>query len=435
MESQRRHYWRAAMSDQPGFTLIELLVSVGIIIILMAIMFLFINATQQRYRSQEMLAQVSQGTRSAMEVMTQELNQAGYNPPFVPNKTLGGTPPTPDGLVHSVTISGSGLATKGIFYGTRLVIGNNCPGTPPVCKQEEVIVNSDPSYGSTGMTATSFPAILQYAHSANEPIFARTYPYPQGIILDNRTMGNGQAIAVNKIRFFGDILDTGDLYYGEYALQCSGSTVGTWIDACTTGCTTGPFTLTRFMTKLADPSNGYFKIPASKAAAYDGATISPLVDNIQGTCSTPAGGPGSPPTWTQWTVYNAPDETTGGTTPVHARIDYAAVTYVPPVLNVNADGTAGAPAMWFKVNTYGSYDASTPPIPHFSTYVLDVRVMLTVQGRQRDPESGTFRVQRLQAHIVPRNTNNALNIANNGGATYLPDIPYDPNTAHGLPLP
>jgi hypothetical protein len=218
-------------------------------------------------------------------------------------------------------------------------------------------------------------------------------------------------------------------------LQCPGSTAGTWVAACTTGCMTGPFTLTRFLTKLADPSSGFFKVPASKAAAYDGATVSPLVDNIQGTCPTAVGSPGSAPTWTQWTVYNAPDEVAGGTTPVRARIDYTSSTYVVPVLNVNSDGTSGAPAIWVKVTTLGNYDDSTPPIPHFSSYVREVRVMLTVQGRQRDPESGQFRIQRLQANIVPRNINDALGVANNGGAGFLPPIPYDPSTGNGLPLP
>jgi len=418
-------------SGQEGFSMLELLVSVAIITLLMAIVFQFLSINQQRYRSQQLLAEVSQGGRSAFEVMTQELNQAGYNPPFSANKTVGGGSNTNPGapLVSLPISAGSSPATKGVFYGSRLVIGNNCTGSPAVCNQEEVVVNADTSYGTTAMTATAAPMVIANSHAPGEPVFTRNYPYPNGIIYDNRTAGNGLGVADNKLQFFGDIMDSGDLYYGEYRLQCQGSTAGSYVDACTGTCTAGPFILTRFVTKLADATNGFFRIPASKAAALDGATVSPLVSNIQGTCPTlpgttaPAG----------WTVFTAPDETSAtGTTAVNAAVSYGASTaYVQPVLN--ADGT---PAIWFKMNTYGAMDnTTTPPTPFFQSFVLDVRVTLTVQQSQKDPESGTFRNQRLQTHIVPKNINNALRVAQNGGSLYLPPIPLDPSTSNKLPLP
>ncbi len=413
-----------------GFSLLELLVSVAIITLLMAIVFQFLNVNQQRYRSQQLMAEVTQGGRSAFEVMTQELNQAGYNPPFRANKTVGGSSATaPGSPLVSLPISGGSPATKGIFYGTRLVIGNTCTGTPPACTQEEILVNADTSYGTTAMTATTVPVVIVNSHSPGEPIFTRNYPYPNGIIFDSRTAGTGLGAADNKLRFFGDIMDTGDMYYGEYRLQCPGSTVGSYIDACTGTCTQGPFVLTRFLTRLANSSTGAFQIPGSKAAALDGATVSPLVSNIQGTCATlPAT---TPPT--NWPVFVAPDETSPtGSTTVNAAINWGATsTYVEPVLN--PDGT---PAIWFKMNTYGAWDTTTTPAtPYFQTFVLDVRVTLTIRQAQRDPETGTFRVQRLQAHIVPKNINNALAIAQNGGSLYLPTTLLDPTTGNRVPLP
>ena len=413
-----------------GFSLLELLVSVAIITLLMAIVFQFLNVNQQRYRSQQLLAEVSQGGRSAFEVATQELNQAGYNPPFRTNKTVGGSSATiPAAPLASLPVSGGSPATKGIFYGTRLVIGNTCTGAPPACNQEEVVVNADTTYGTTAISATTVPVVIANAHSPDEPIFTRNYPYPNGIIFDHRTAGTGLGVADNKLQFFGDIMDTGDLYYGEYRLQCPGSSVGSYIDACTGTCTQGPFVLTRFVTKLADASTGAFRIPASKAAALDGATVSPLVSNIQGTC------PALPGTTApaDWAVFTAPDETSAtGTTQLNAAINWAATpTYVQPVLN--PDGT---PAIWFKLNTYGAMDNSTtPPTPYFQSFVLDVRITLTVQQSERDPETGTFRIQRLQTHIVPKNINNALAVALNGGSAYLPPIPLDPSTGNRLPLP
>lgn len=413
-----------------GFSLLELLVSVAILTLLMAIVFQFLSSNQKRYRSQQLLAEVSQGGRSAFEVMTQELNQAGYNPPFSTNKTVGGSGATnPGAPLASLPVSGGSPATKGIFYGSRLVIGNTCTGSPATCNQEEVLINADTSYGTTAMTATNVPVVLVNSHSPGEPIFTRNYPYANGIIYDHRTAGTGLGVADNKLRFFGDLLDTGHLYYGEYRLQCEGSTPGTWIDACTSTCTTGPFTLTRFITKLANASSEVFQIPASKSAALDGAPVSPLVSNIEGTCATLPGT--SAPT--DWLVFNAPDETSAtGTTNVQAAITYGTTTdYVQPV--VNADGT---PAIWFKVNTYGAFDnTTTPATAYFQSFVLDVRVILTVRQSQVDPESGTYRTQRMQTHIVPKNINNALAIAQNGGSLFLPPTPLDPTTGNRLPLP
>ncbi len=418
-------------SRQQGFSLLELLVSVSIITVLMAIVFQFLDINQKRYRGQQLMAEVTQGGRGAFEVMTQELNQAGYNPPFRAHKRVGGAsvvnPGT--GLISFPIAASTSPATKNIFYGTRLVIGNNCTGSPSVCNQEEIQVNYDTMYGTTAMTATSIPLVIANPHSPGEPIFTRNFPYPSGILYDNYIGGSGLGIADNKLRFFGDIMDTGDLYYGEYRLQCRGTTAGTYIDACTTGCTEGPFVLTRFVTKLADPSTQVFRIPASKAAALDGATVSPLVDNIQGSCAT---GGGSAPA--DWTVFTAPDETSPtGTTAVNAALSWSAgvASYITPVLN--ADGT---PAIWFKLNTYGAWDNSTsPPTPYFQSFVMDLRLTLTVRQSQRDPETGTFRVQRLQTHIVPKNINNAHSVAQNGGAVYLPRTPVDPSTGNTLPLP
>jgi prepilin-type N-terminal cleavage/methylation domain-containing protein len=418
---------------EAGFSMLELLVSVSVLTILMAMVFQFLAVNQRRYRSMQLLSEVHQGGRSAFEIMTQELNQAGYNPPFRVHRSVGGSGAvTPAAPLVSLPVTGGGTSpsTRGIFYGSVLVVGNACTGAAPeVCNQEEVVVNADGNLSQTAITATSVPVVLAGVHQAGEPIFSRNYPYPNGVLYDNRLPGEGLGVTDNKVRFFGDIMDTGDLYYGEYRLQCPGSVAGTYVDACTTGCTEGPFTLTRFVTRLADPSTGVFRIPTSRVTALDGATVSPLVSNIMGTCATVTGSPGSAPSWNQWTVYNAPDQTAGGTTPVNATIDYSTATYVPPVLNAD-----GVPAIWFKVNTYGNYDTSqTPARPFFQTYVLDVRLTLTVQQAQVDPETGTRRVQRLQTHIVPRNVNDALTIARSGGSMFLPAVPTDPTQCTGSP--
>lgn len=421
-----------------GFSLIEMLVSVSIIIILMAMLFQFMGSTQKQYTIQQLQAEVSQGGRSAFEIMGQELNQAGYNPPFKRHRVLSADASPAGSSVVSLSLQYADGSTSGvtnrIYYGTRLIVGDACTGAPVICSQEEVLVNFDTSYSPiTGITTTTVPAVLTNKHVEGEPVYTRNYPFPQGIIYDDRTDPTASpptsppaAVAVNKIRFFGDIMDTGELYYGEYRLQCPGAAPGTYIDACTTGCTTGPFTLTRIMTRLVN--GNVFSVPTGIATVYDGAVVSPLMDNIQGTCSTAAAGKTAPNDWLVATVKD--ENSTSGTTNVYAAVDYnpiftggsATATYVLPVLS--PDGT---PAMWFKTVTYGGYDTTLiPPKPYFQTMVLDVYITLTVQQSASTATGGQVRTQRLQTHIVPRNITDALSVASNGGSALLPPIPIDP---------
>src|SRR5690349_15392554 len=81
-----------------GFSLIEMMVSVLIILLLMSAIFPFIMQSQKRFQGNQVVSESNQSARAALEVMTQEIGQAGYNPQFYPNKTsttsvvLNGTP-------------------------------------------------------------------------------------------------------------------------------------------------------------------------------------------------------------------------------------------------------------------------------------------------------------------------------------------------------
>ncbi len=447
--------FRKFFGGPEGYSLIELLVSVAILVILMSLIFSFLASNQKQYVSQQVLAATNQGGRSAFEIMSQELNQAGYSPPFTNYRLLSSAATASGSSVVNLSLSlPSGVSTspvtKRVFYGTRLLIGNTCTtaGSPPVtiCDQEEVTVNYDTGFvnGTTAIGTSTIPVVLANNHAAGESVYSRNYPYPQGIIYDNRTTYSTSAtggtvvtgaplgVADNRLRFFGDLMDSGDLYYGEYNLRCpngvdsSGNPV--YIRACTPGCTTGPFTLTRFVTRLTNRS-GVAYIPANNASVTDGAIESPLVDGIVGTCASPV--PGTVST-TGWPVATVLDETApGGSTTVYAAVNYTPIftgpessgVYVTPLLN-----PSGIPVIWFKAKTYGAYDMSTtPPNPYFQTFVVDVEIALTIQKTMPGAQGGATYTQRLQTRIVPRNILDALKLAGNGGATALPAIPIDPS--------
>lgn len=65
--------------SESGFSLLELVVSVAIITVIMGGVFQFMGQVQKRYQGNQVITESNQDARSAMEVMTQEIGQAGFN--------------------------------------------------------------------------------------------------------------------------------------------------------------------------------------------------------------------------------------------------------------------------------------------------------------------------------------------------------------------
>lgn len=348
-----------------GFSLVEVLVSVIIITILMSAVFQFLRFNQQRYRGDQLLAERNQGARSALELMTQELQQAGHNPNLSAYPHLTAAAANTGGIVD-IPVS----STAGIFYGNLVEIGSSATDA----NREVVEVKGDSTHA---ITATTFPAIITLAHAANQPVFTRSLPFPNGILYGAAAVGTGQAVNVNLIQYFGDIEGNGTLRYGEYKLA-EEIPPRTSSLKCTTG--SGPqnchlLQLSRFITPIMNPN-----IPASKSATGD--TFSPLADNI---LAYPDGSG----------VFLNPDQ--------------------KPIFRLNYDT--------FGNLTYG-----------FTTYVRSVDLDITMQTVDKDPEVNEFRTIRMRSHIVPTNINYAWGITLLGGS---PDLPFQPTdtAGHTLPIP
>jgi prepilin-type N-terminal cleavage/methylation domain-containing protein len=346
-----------------GFSLLEVLVSVMIITILMSAVFQFLRFNQQRYRGDQLLAERNQGARSALELMTQELQQAGHNPNLSTYPYLTAAA-TPTGGIVNISVN----STAGIFYGNLVEIGSSA--TDP--NREVVEVKGDSTHT---ITSTSFPAIITLSHAANQPVFTRSLPFPNGILYSASAVGTDQSANVNVIQYFGDIDGNGTLRYGEYKLVDTGVTSTL---QCTTG--SGPqdchlLQLSRFVTRILNPN-----IPAAKSATSD--TFSPLADNILAYPDDTG-------------VFLNPDQ--------------------KPIFKLNYDT--------FGNLTYG-----------FTTYVRSVDVDLTMQTVDKDPEVNEFRTIRMRSHIVPTNINYAWGITLLGGSPDLPFRPTDP-AGHTLPIP
>jgi prepilin-type N-terminal cleavage/methylation domain-containing protein len=75
----------ASIVSPAGFSMLELLVSVAIITLIMGAVFQFMAQVQKRYQGNQTITESNQSARAALEVMTQEIGQAGYNSNPNPN--------------------------------------------------------------------------------------------------------------------------------------------------------------------------------------------------------------------------------------------------------------------------------------------------------------------------------------------------------------
>jgi prepilin-type N-terminal cleavage/methylation domain-containing protein len=369
-----------AGNDACGFTLIELLTSVAIITVLMAAVFQFLAFSQKRYRGDQLLAERNQGARGALELLTLELQQAGNNPNFSPHKSLTAAV-APTGGIVDIPVNN----TTGIFYGNLVEIGPSAADP----NRETVEVKGDATHR---ITATSFPAIIAMSHASGQPVLSKSLPFPNGILYSAPAAGSDQTVAVDSVRFFGDIEGNGTVHYVEYSLV---DTTETSTIKCQTSAGPPPtyadchkYEFRRFSTPILNPN-----IPASKAAS--GGQTSPLADNILG----------------------FPDS---GTTQC-GTVASGGVAGVP----CNPDGK---PIIRLNYDTFGNLTYG------FTTYVRSVEADLTLQTVDKDPEVNDFRTIRMRSRIVPTNINYAWGITLLGGSPELPFMPRDPD-GHTLPLP
>jgi len=86
-----RNHRSAGLPAQAGFSLLEMLVSVAIITIIMGAVFTFMYQAQKRFQGNAVTSESNQSARAALEVLAQEIGQAGYNPnwfnPYTPTST------------------------------------------------------------------------------------------------------------------------------------------------------------------------------------------------------------------------------------------------------------------------------------------------------------------------------------------------------------
>lgn len=186
---------------EAGFSLIELLVAVLVFLIITGITFSLFTSSIKVSKNELTIAYRDESIKSALALMEAEIQQAGSHPdtPTPPARISAAVASGANRVITVKNASGStGNPLRGINVGDRLTFFD--PGT---LKERETGIE----VLSIDRASNSFRANLSKSHGADTPIISLKKPFRTGI-LPNSTG--------NKLRFFGDIFDDGQLYYVEY---------------------------------------------------------------------------------------------------------------------------------------------------------------------------------------------------------------------------
>ncbi len=280
-----------ATRSTEGFSLVELLVSVALITVLMGAVFGFIYQSQKRFQSNTVTSESNQTARAALEVIAQEIGQAGYNPQFSPNKTC------------SASVTASATA--------QCVTLNNIDGINP---QDWLQVDSGPNSEILQVTGTStnggcsvanqIKAVFSMNHTpsgspAVVPVITYKFPYPTGILVGTSMSDD------HDLLFYGDINNEGTIRYVVYSLNPT-TNPATTVNV-TTGAYTGTYTLYnlyRSITAVGFPSTA--STGTNNAASV---LVQNVLYNINTSNSALSKGPTGQP------IFSYPEEYTVGIVP------------------------------------------------------------------------------------------------------------------------
>jgi prepilin-type N-terminal cleavage/methylation domain-containing protein len=200
-----------SVRDSRGFSLLELLVSMAAMLAVSAAAFSLLNACQRSYAATVLKVDMNSGVRSAVELLTQEIGQAGLlNPPPVALNQAVVQSPNPQAV--NVT------STAGMFVGEKLLID---PGTVP----EVVAV--------TALSATAITAKFSQAHANAAPVVASGV-FPQGILSTS---------TATQLQLLGDINADGTLMYVRYDCNAAAGTLSRSITPITAAVSNAPVVL------------------------------------------------------------------------------------------------------------------------------------------------------------------------------------------------
>lgn len=373
MSSPKVIGWSRRTESALGFSLLEMLVSIAIIVLLMSAVFPFLFQAQKRFQGNVVVSESNQSARAALEVMSQEIGQAGYNPQFYPNKTSS-TSVTTNGCPQFIKLND----LNGISPGDWVSVDTGS-------QQELVEVFSTSSAVTTPSCApcTSCPATptapwmlakFEFNHTTTPyNISSYKFPYGGGLLVAFDTSGNlittpdctsslppcalsnGQ-----RLEFYGDINEDGNINYVVYSISPMAPATTVSIGGTT-------YTLYNLYRSIAPAPFTSYPTPATYTRPNNN-VASPMAEKV---------------------LFNA----TAGT------------------------GPTGQPIFSFP-NTI-----TVGVVPNQITVVGTIVITLCVAVNPKSLESSQVQWYTMATQIRPLNLSAAINVNNSNGGLYLPPTP------------
>jgi prepilin-type N-terminal cleavage/methylation domain-containing protein len=370
-----------------GFSLLEMLVSIAIIVLLMSAVFPFLFQAQKRFQGNVVTSEANQSARAALEVMSQEIGQAGYNPQFSPNRTSATTinlngATTPYWCVSLSDAAGITGINPGDWVSLDSVETNPSPPPATVVNQEllEVFATS-----ATGAPAgqTCLPSMSGswiwvkplMNHTAPFAVNSYKMPYASGILVKFDTTTGSLCSPYNlsanctaaapsylsydaNLMFFGDINQDGIINYVVYSISPMVPTTTVTIN----GVVYTLYNLYRSITPV-----NFTSLPTGVGTEAN-TPASPMVEKVLYNTTTHSGPTGKP-------IFGYPD---------HVQI--------------------------------GTY-------PNVYTALGTIVITLSVAVNPQALETGRIQWSTMATQIRPLNLAAAINVNNSNGGLYIPPTP------------
>jgi len=182
-----------SIKSADGFSLMELTISILILLPVMGAAISLFSAGANQHASEQSSIDANQEARTALEMMTTEIGQAGSHGDVYTTLT--------SGVMNSTSEQPAPVASAaGFTVGDFVTVDTGAD-------QETVEV--------TAVAANSFSAVFRVAHDAGDPVRLFALPYTTGMLSPSGLAANASS-TVTTLRFFGDISSNSTLQYVEY---------------------------------------------------------------------------------------------------------------------------------------------------------------------------------------------------------------------------
>lgn len=299
-----------------GFSLLELLVSVAIITLVMGAVFDFMGQAQKRYQGNQVTTESNQSARAAMEIMTQEIGQAGNNPNFTASKTISSSF-AGKAQPQCVTLSDISQINPSDWLSVDTGANN---------EMVQVISTSAVS-GSPCTGSNEIQAVFEMSHGTQPPgtasqipVTAYNMPYPSGILQGAGTSND------HTLELFGNINDDGTINYVVYSLYAPASAPTVTIN----GVQYTLYTLYRSITPLT------FATGATNNSAY------PMVQNVLYNATSQQGPSGLP-------IFSYPNNVTVSIVP--NTVTVVGTVAISLCVAVNPENLETGVVQWYTMAT------------------------------------------------------------------------------------